>query len=175
MTDDNYKEQSLEIISTLLETINWLGGNSYEMECIQADVEKATKFLNEHKPEVITEESPENHFPPNHSSFKLGLYCYKLDKTKTVEAQNKHHARNLLRIQHKLKLSDNDIECLISKDFYKKNGLYCLKSDKTKTVEAQNKLHAKNLLNASTTNEVECLVQKGIYTETTNHNTLKEN
>jgi hypothetical protein len=47
-------------------------------------------------------------------SFKLGLYCLKIDKTKTIEAQNKFNAAHLLNV------SINEIECLISKDIYKK-------------------------------------------------------
>jgi len=42
---ENKLKQASEIIEKLLDTINWLGWNSYEMEAISEDLDKAHDFL----------------------------------------------------------------------------------------------------------------------------------
>jgi hypothetical protein len=40
--------EALEIIDDLLETINWLGGDAYEMDAINDSVDKAQRFFDAH-------------------------------------------------------------------------------------------------------------------------------
>ena len=94
------KDKAIEIIESLLETIGWLGGDSYEMECVENMTKEAHEFLREHKPEPIIIEK-------DRTDSMNGLYCLHGDETKKVEASNKKEAAN------KFNVGKGQIQCLV--------------------------------------------------------------
>lgn len=87
----SFKENALYIIGDLLETINWLGGDTYEMESIEKSTKDAHDFINQHKP-------PEKDEPELPDNVNNGLYCLRNDELTTVKARNKRYAATELGV-----------------------------------------------------------------------------
>ena len=97
MEDDKFLTEALDVIESLLETISWLGGDPYEMDAVEKDVECARSFLTKHRPsiEVVDElaEYGESPWKPIN-----GIYCLRSDHSVTVTANNKVSAAKKMKI-----------------------------------------------------------------------------
>jgi hypothetical protein len=98
---ENRLNESIEIINELLECINWLGGDAYEVECTDDMTRNAYKFLEQFKDKedsAIKETHGITEIKLCHSE---GVYKMRDNDDKWVVAHNKKHAANLLRTQPK--------------------------------------------------------------------------
>ena len=55
MANTDELADAIEIIRELLETIDWLGGDSYEVECAENMTKRANQFLVKYNPIIMTE------------------------------------------------------------------------------------------------------------------------
>ena len=97
MSNFDYKkefEEALKHINTLYEVMGWLGGDSYEMEC----VENATKEINEFVKRHTPIKNPE---PFDIMDTKDGVYCLRNNKSIMTRAKNKYNAKNILGVSVK--------------------------------------------------------------------------
>ena len=86
-----FKQEALNIINELIQTINWLGGDGYEMDAISPVLRQAENFLEKHEEKKpVPVEIKYNHW--NNLYFDLD------NPENKVYAKNKKHARNLLNI-----------------------------------------------------------------------------
>lgn len=88
------KDEALKIIDELLETISWLGGDSYEMDFISETVNKASKFLEDNRPKVKVPL-----FKTDYSN--LGIYTSKDNTGRIVRAVNRSNASRILGLGKK--------------------------------------------------------------------------
>jgi len=91
----DFKEEALLIISDLLDTIGWLGGDAYEMEAIEKATKIAQDFLDKHK--TIKEDTPDLKLKHMTGS-SFGIYCHKHDGKRQVEACNKKVAAKYMGV-----------------------------------------------------------------------------
>jgi hypothetical protein len=96
----NFKDEAIELIESLLETIGWLGGDSYEVECAENMTKEAREFIKKHKPQPIIIEK-------DRTDSRNGLYCLYGDETIKIEAVNKNNAAN------KLSVGRVQVKCLV--------------------------------------------------------------
>ena len=88
-------EEALKHMESLMGAISWVGGDSYEVECVNNMTEDAYNFFEKHSPP-----------PPQDPGFpevdrKLGKYHLRSNLDKHVFAFNKRHAKNLLGVSIK--------------------------------------------------------------------------
>jgi hypothetical protein len=84
------ENEAVEIIESLMEHINWLGGDAYEVEAGDSVLTQASKFIKEH-----SDPKPEKSI---YIDKTMGIYCIKgLPETK-VYAKNRRNAKNILRV-----------------------------------------------------------------------------
>lgn len=86
------ENEALEIIEELLDTIGWLGGDSYEMECIEPSIKKAEDFVYKHKEQIADSKIP------RFIESKIGIYTTKDNKGKIIRAVNRRNAKNILGV-----------------------------------------------------------------------------
>ncbi len=94
------KDEAIDIIESLLETISWLGGDGYEVECAENMTKEAHAFIEKYKPKPISIEK-------GRTDSKNGLYCLQGDENIKIEAVNSRNAANKLRV------GKAKIKCLI--------------------------------------------------------------
>jgi hypothetical protein len=87
-------ETALECIEKLNEALSWVGGDSYEVECVANMTEGVDAFLSRHRP------PPEN-IDTSEPDKRLGKYALRENLKRTVYANNKRHAKNLLGVSLK--------------------------------------------------------------------------
>ena len=95
----DFKEEALLIISDLLDTIGWLGGDAYEMEAIKNETNIAQIFLDKHK--TIKEDTS-----GNLTGSRFGLYCHIRDGKRQVGACNKKLAAKYMGV------SPHSVRCI---------------------------------------------------------------
>jgi hypothetical protein len=87
------KEEALSLISRLLDTINWLGGDADEMDAVEKISTDAQSFLAKH---IIKEEKVEAEY--KYECYRNGIYVLKEDSSKKVSAFNKKHAAKIMNV-----------------------------------------------------------------------------
>lgn len=86
-----FKDEALEIIESLLDTISWLGGDPYEVECAENMTKEAYDFIKKHKPTPVVIEK-------DRTDCMNGLYCLHSDWSRKIEASNKRRAAKLFGV-----------------------------------------------------------------------------
>jgi len=99
------ENEPLEIIRELLSAIDFLGGDSYEMDAVSKITDKAAEFLQKHDPII------ENNKPNiSRSHISGGTYCLKKNPNIITKAQNKRIAARYLNVVK------NEVKC-INRDY----------------------------------------------------------
>jgi len=92
-------KEACQVIEDLLDTINWLGGDAYEMECIQPSVDSGLEFL--HKVGHKTQDQIEREEEKRRREEHLGVYCLRSKPSMTIRARCKREAKNRLGVSVK--------------------------------------------------------------------------
>lgn len=105
--EDNFKQEALDIISDLINTINWLGGDPYEMGAIEKSMDAAQEFLDKYQPEQEDKSMGKEYMTIKFKTgAQFGVYCLRSDHSKKVEACNKKVAAKYMHV------GKNQIICL---------------------------------------------------------------
>ncbi len=87
-------QEACEVIEDLINTVNWLGGDPYEVDCTQPHVQKALKFI--HNLDYKTQEEKEEEEREKNEKTRLGLYVLKSDPDTIAWARSRYVARHML-------------------------------------------------------------------------------
>jgi hypothetical protein len=99
---EDFKTESIDLIKELIETINWLGGDGYEMEAIQNTMDKANKFIDENTDAKIEESAKIVYL----SMWDM-VFVLRDNETCYTVAQSKRQAKN------KFNTSLANVKCVI--------------------------------------------------------------